>query len=302
VIEIRTILVPIDLSEASQRALDRATAVAGWYKARVTALHVYARWPLVDVVPSLSAPMESLRLDATARRQLTAAVEAFVARRAQPEVPVEVRFVEAPDVVPEIMAQAAGIDLLVLGSHGRSGVNRLMLGSVTEKVMRAVKCPVLIEPPHDTKPAAASATPERILCPVDFSAASTAALGHALALAEESDAHLTVMHVIEVPPEINEIPTSAAFDVTELRLAAEAHALERLRALIPADARAFCTVETAVVEGKASREVLRRADAERADLIVMGVHGRSAFDLWLFGSNTQVVARAATCPVLVVHG
>jgi nucleotide-binding universal stress UspA family protein len=161
---------------------------------------------------------------------------------------------------------------------------------------------VLVVPPHDAQQPAAAARPRRVICPVDFSAASKQALAHALKLAEESDAHLTVMHVIEVPPELNEVPTSAAFNVDEIRLEAEASALERLRALVPKEAREFCTIETAVFEGKASREVLRRAAEEHADLIVMGVHGRSAFDLWLFGSNAQIVARASTCPVLVVHG
>ena len=90
--------------------------------------------------------------------------------------------------------------------------------------------------------------------------------------------------------------TPQGFDIGAVHLAAQASVLERLRALVPPAARTFCTVETAVAEDKASREVLRQAAAEGADLIVMGVQGRSAFDLWLFGSNTQIVVRALAVP------
>jgi nucleotide-binding universal stress UspA family protein len=139
-----------------------------------------------------------------------------------------------------------------------------------------------------------------ILCPVDFSEGSTNALSYALNLAEEADAQLTVLHVIEIPPELRENPLSAGFDVDGVRAAAEADALRRLRDLVPEQARSYCTVETAVREGAAYREILKVAAERRSDLIVMGVQGRGAVDLMLFGSNAARVVRAAACPVLVV--
>jgi len=82
---------------------------------------------------------------------------------------------------------------------------------------------------------------------------------------------------------------------------AEGRARDRLLALVPEQARTYCTVETAVVEGSPHREILRQAAERSADLIVMGVRGRGAIDLAVFGSTTQQVMRAATCPVLVVR-
>lgn len=127
------------------------------------------------------------------------------------------------------------------------------------------------------------------------------ALEHAMSMAEESDARLTVLHVIEVPPELRENPVSPEFDVDRVRAAAEAACLQRLRELIPAEVRTYCTVETAVREGAAYREILKVAAEGSADLIVMGVEGRGALDRMVFGSNTARVVRAATCPVLIVR-
>jgi nucleotide-binding universal stress UspA family protein len=110
-----------------------------------------------------------------------------------------------------------------------------------------------------------------------------------------------VFHAIEVPPELRENPLSDGFDVDSVRAAAEAACLRHLRDLIPEGTRTYCAVETAVREGAAHREILQAAAKRDVDLIVMGVQGRGAFDLMLFGSNTARVTRAATCPVLIVR-
>jgi nucleotide-binding universal stress UspA family protein len=193
-------------------------------------------------------------------------------------------------------------DLLVLGSHGRSGLQRWLMGSVTERVIRQAPCPTMVvgRRAPDTAPDKPVRF-ENILCPVDFSDGSMLALEHAIGLAEESDAHLSVLHVIEVPPELREHEILKDFNVDSVRAAAEADSLRRLRALIPEDARTYCTVDTAVREGAAFREILKAAAEKRADLIVMGLQGRGALDLLVFGSNTARVARGAPCPVLIVR-
>jgi nucleotide-binding universal stress UspA family protein len=142
----------------------------------------------------------------------------------------------------------------------------------------------------------------RIVCAVDFSEPSLAALASALSLAEEADARLTLLHVIEMPPELRRPPQPSdfTFNVELVRAEAEAAVLTRLQALIPESARDYCTIETAVLEGGVSRQLLRMAADRHADLIVLGVHGRNAFDLAFFGSNSKDVIRQAHCPVLVV--
>ncbi len=160
-------------------------------------------------------------------------------------------------------------DLIVIGSHGRSGFERLLLGSITEKVLRKATCPVMVVPPcaGDAAPSGAVHF-SRILCPVDFSGSSLTALTYATSLAEEADAHLTALHVVEIPAGLYE--ASATFDVAEFRMAAEAASRKRLYELIPDSVRTYCEVETVVSEGRTSREILRLAAEQKSDLIVMG--------------------------------
>jgi nucleotide-binding universal stress UspA family protein len=136
---------------------------------------------------------------------------------------------------------------------------------------------------------------------VDFSEASLDALAYAINMAQESDAQLTLLHVVEFSPPLSEAPLMPAPDVSRVREAAAADARRRLHALIPESARSYCTVETTVVEGRAYRDIHRHATEQQCDLIVMGVHGRGALDLLVFGSTTHHVIRASTCPVLIVR-
>jgi nucleotide-binding universal stress UspA family protein len=136
---------------------------------------------------------------------------------------------------------------------------------------------------------------------VDFSDASLAALEHALKLAEESCAEITVLHVLEWLVEEEPGARIAGFDVPEFRRYLEKDARERLLQVVPADARDWCRPTERVVGGRPWREILRVAEEVRADLVVMGVRGRSPVDLALFGSTTHHVVRGAKCPVLVVH-
>jgi nucleotide-binding universal stress UspA family protein len=224
--------------------------------------------------------------------------------RVPSNIPLDIRVEQAEYVHNEIVRQLTDThaDLLVLGTHGRSGFQRLFLGSVTEKVIRKATCPTLVVPPR--APDVPPDTPvqfKRVLCAVDFSDSSLSALAYALNVAEEADAHLTLLHAIEMPPELGENTLTPDFDIDRIHAAAEADALRRLRELIPDQARTYCTVETAVVEGRAYRRLLQRAAEQKTDLIVMGVHGRGAIDLLVFGSTTHHVIRAATCPVLIVR-
>ena len=293
-IRIAHVLCPVDFSEISQHALDHAAAIARWYEARLTLLYVFANLPTMDLPPLVLEDADRERLLSDLRRMAAAVPR---------DVPVEFCIQEAGFVHEEIVAQlgATHADLLVLGTHGRSGFQRLFLGSVTEKVIRKTTCPTLVVPPRAPDvPAGSPIQFRRILCAVDFSESSLDALAHAINMAEEADAQLTVLHVVEFPAMLNEEPTLPAVDLSRLREAAASDGRRKLEELIPEEARTYCTVDTAVVEGRAYREILRQATERRSDLIVMG-HGRGAFDLLLFGSTTHHVIRASACPVLIVR-
>jgi nucleotide-binding universal stress UspA family protein len=157
---------------------------------------------------------------------------------------------------------------------------------------------VLTVPPHART---TSTLPfNRILCPVDFSDSSLAALDFAFSLAQEGDADLTLLHVFERLAE-DEPLTNRLINVPEYRVEFETNLTLRLHALVPDSVREWCRPVTRVAHGKAYREILGIAAEDAADLIVMGVHGRNALDLMLFGSTTNQVVRRATCPVLTLR-
>jgi nucleotide-binding universal stress UspA family protein len=299
VIAIDRILCPVDFSDFSRHALEYAVAMAKYYDARVTALHVYANVPVVNTVPAIgfdSALMVLPPVDPAAVATLTEQFTAGVQADGRLDVSVQ----EAPDTVAEIVAQAdvLNADLVVIGSHGRSGFQRLFLGSIAGKVLRKSRRPVMVVPAHT-----AGAPPKipfsHVLCPIDFSESSTHALNYALHLAQQAHGRLTLLHAIEIPPELHDIPLATDINVANVREAVNAEALRRLQAKVPS--HPDCAVETRVVEGKAHREILKAACQTRADLIVMGVHGRGAVDLTLFGSNTLAVIHGASCPVLTIR-
>ena len=307
-IDIRRILCPIDFSDFSRRALDHAVALARWYDATITLLNVCAPVPAMAYAPDTPL-FPSRLLTADDRSDVIALMQEFAAHEGGAALPLDFDVREG-DAAGEILAKAADMssDLLVLGTHGRSGFERLLLGSVTEKVLRKAPCPVLTVPRNS--PDVVPAPPvlfRRIVCALDFSSCSMHALEYALSLAQEADAHLTLLHVIEVPPEVPHDAQESVFggirSLREYIAAAEQHRAARLEALVPADVRAFCTVDTKLASGTPYREVLRYAADEQSDLIVIGVHGRSAADLFFFGSTAQHVVREAACPVLTLrHG
>jgi nucleotide-binding universal stress UspA family protein len=179
-----------------------------------------------------------------------------------------------------------------------------MLGSVTEKVLRKAACPVLTVPPRAH--ATSRLPPSRIVCAVDFSEWSLAAVDFAASIAQESGgASLILVHVIEWPwheppaPAFEELPAEQSAALQEYRRYVASRATKRLEALVPDAVAGRCDFR--VLNGKAYVELLRVAATERADLIVLGVHGRNVVDLALFGSTTNHMVREATCPVLTLR-
>ena len=300
-IEIQQILCPVDFSDHSRRALDHALAIARWYESTVTVLHVFSLVPVAAAGPLVVEPILLMN-----PAQLLADVTAFAGTGSASGVTIEA-VVRQGATAGEILDQAASMnaDLLVIGTHGRSGFDRLLLGSVAEKVLRKAGCPVMTVPRRasDAVPAG-PVLYKRILCPVDFSESSLQALKYAISLTQEADGQLTVLHVLE-----HELPSRAVLaagkddgvmTVSEFMRAREED-LERRLHDISVGAPEFCRVEALMTHGKPWREVLRVAAEQHSDLIVMGVQGRGATDLLFFGSTTQHVVREASCPVLTLR-
>jgi nucleotide-binding universal stress UspA family protein len=293
------ILCPVDFSEASRHAIEQAVALSGQYRSRITAL--YALAPTTFALSEVAAPMDEI----SEPEHLRTCVEQEFACARSRGILVDAA-VDIGHPVDRILARAIEwpADLIVMGTHGASGFQHLILGSVTEKVLRKAPCPVLTVPPRAH---ATSQLPfRRLICAVDFSKGSLDAVDAAVSLTRESGATLTLLHVLEWPwaeppaPTFQELPQEAASALTEFRRYSEASALQRLHSLAR-DLDPTCALETRVSNGKPYAEILRVAAEEESDVIVIGVHGRNPLDMALFGSTTNQVVRRATCPVLTIR-
>lgn len=300
---IRHVLAPTDCSESSRPAMRRALSLARWFGARATALHVLplpqpGRLGWVRSVGLTADDVEAARVDAA--KALERFMEPFLAM----DFPVEMKTVVGASEAPwhEITEEAEALpaDLVVMGTHGRGGLGRFLMGSVAEKVMRGAPCPVLVVGAADEHDAARPLF-GRIVCATDLTAGSAAAVETALALARENLARLILLHVVEgargdrTLDVDHVVPEAAAF-----RHALVDRAQRRLLEL-GAGAHSFADVTARVETGTAWEEVVRVAEAEDADLIVLGAHSGGALGRLFLRSTANQIVRHAPCPVLVAR-
>jgi len=272
------ILCPVDFSEASSHAIRFAVALARLQRAALSAIHVSNGSVVSTDVAALFDP---------------GTLAGVSVREGQ----------AASEILKEASTLPAAA--IVMGTHGAGGFEHLILGSVAEKVLRKATCPVFTVPP--TAQFTLEAPFRKLVCAVDFSEWSLAALDESCAIARESHGTVTAVHVIEWPwnesaaTHLEGIPEEQAKALAEYRRYQETMARSRLDRTVAACARDRCHVEARVVHGKAYSEILCMAERLRADLIVLGVHGRSSLDVFFFGSTTHQVVRRAPCPVLTLR-
>ncbi len=283
------VLCPVDFSDCSRHALDYAAALTRSYGGTLTVLYSIQPIAIAGDPMMGSVVLSTVEDHARAAENLRAFVEGESAGLA-----IRTQVTEGGAVQAVLDAAAAlPADLLVLGTHGRRGFERFLLGSTTERLLRRAPCPVLTVPPRaPDAPQRGPVTFRRILCAMDFSASARAALAYATSLARDMQATLTLITVVEPMP----VPDALALAVgspPDFEEAARAAMEARLREVAPAD---LPSVQVVAV-GKPYREILERARADAADLIVIGVHGGGALPGFL-GSTTNHVVREATCPVL----
>jgi nucleotide-binding universal stress UspA family protein len=296
---IRRILCPLDFSLFSRHALGQGIALAREFGAEIAAFHVFSLAPVVEVLPASAAMViDPLTLSASRRAALAAELREFTYEVDAGGVVIQVG-VEEGDPVDAIVTRAADwpADLIVMGTHGRTGFGRLLLGSVAERVLRRATCPVLTVPRQVESPARAL-TFGRLLCAVDFSAASLHALEYAAELAAPDGPGLCVLNVVELFGATRDLAT---LDTPDFRVELVRTARAQLAATVPPAVRGKCPLAEIVATGRPCEEIVRAAAEEECDAIVLGIRGRSRTDLLLLGSTTQHVVRQAQCPVLTVR-
>jgi nucleotide-binding universal stress UspA family protein len=211
--------------------------------------------------------------------------------------------IESATPVMGIMDYADRIrpDVIVIGTHGSRGFERLMFGSTTERVLHDAACPVLTIPPTAREASANELLGwKRILCAYDFSPSSRCALEAARSVALGQQGKVTMLHVLEMlSPE--EAHTVAHYQVAEYVAMRRQEARKQLKTLASDDAGTWRDPCDRVELGPAGKTILRVANDLKSDLIVMGAQGHSVLGSMILGSTTHTVVRRATCPVLTVR-
>jgi nucleotide-binding universal stress UspA family protein len=290
----RRILVPLDFSDRSLQALGTAVALAQRFGSRLAVAHVTRRNR-----PDRHIVAEQLGMTFDTRRAGRAKLVEFIER----EVPADLQPTHlVVDGVPfdEIAkaAKAWDADLIVIATHGYTGLKHVLLGSTAERVVRHAPCPVLVVRGREKRGTKTTFSPDKvrsILVPVDFSKPSLDALPHAHALARQYKAQLALLHVIEP------FHPDMLIDTTRSQRDAPVAAHERLGKLADATKRDWPKTGRELRAGHPVDVILAMAKRTNADLIVMGTHGRTGFRRAFIGSVAERVVRQAPCSVLVVR-
>lgn len=291
--ELKSILCPIDFSDFSAAAYQHALSLAEYYNARLVALHVVELWkyPFADYAgQEADYGKFSEMMSEGGEMQLHQFTQQYSVGRIQPELVVDQG--NAPRCILSF-AQKENIEGIVMGTHGRSGFDRLVLGSSTDRVIRKAACPVLVvsnaaQKALDVEPGRRHRL-GRILYCTDFSHNSEQARGYAISLAAEYGAELALFHVAEIPSDVSKAETIVAARTQELdKLFSETE-------------RKNLTVRSAVRLGKPYEEIVRYANEAQANLIIMTARGGDAVDRAVFGSTTYRVIQFGPCPVLAIH-
>jgi nucleotide-binding universal stress UspA family protein len=285
------ILVPTDGSDHAERAMRHASSLAEAFDATV---HLLA----VADVTGAAGPFDAGGVSREFADQVSSLAEQAVesAREAAGDVPVETAVVEG-DPPAEILAYAEeeSVDLVAMGTHGRSGLRRLVAGSVTEHVVRRASVPVVTVREADVE---AVTDYDDVLVPTDGSGPAAAALDHAIAVAAAYDATIHAVNVVDVGA------LAAGSDVTPAT-----RLLEQLKErgedatgdIADRAREADVNAVTAVREGFPGPDLLEYVEESGIDFVTMGTHGRTGIDRLLVGSTTERLIRRADVPVMSVR-
>jgi nucleotide-binding universal stress UspA family protein len=284
-INIDRILCPVDFFAASDKAVDYAAGLAEIYNARVFLLHAIV--PVIPVAyefPFNTAEIAREMREAAGRemKKLAARVRA---RRVQAETLIHAGAVH--DVIRRAISTARP-DLIAMGTHGRTGIDRWFLGSQAEWLMRHSPVPVLTISAKERlrRPAF-----RRILVTTDFSVGTANALDYAFSIAQENNSRITFLHVV------NDI----AMDVSKKYRESIINGVEtKLANMVPREAWDWCEIRTRVEVGHPYQLIIRTLEQEKPDLLVMNIHGKGMLDRALLGSTAERIVRSAKCPVMLI--
>jgi nucleotide-binding universal stress UspA family protein len=294
-ISFKNILLATDFSDASEKAFHYATAIARLHGSKIFVVHVVPP-ETTSFIPEF--PRDGLRHEA--KREM----ETLGSRSELKPIAHETLLRAGPvwSALSAVIRQQ-NIELVVLGTHGRGGLKKLVLGSVAEEVLRRAGCLVITVGPHIDVPLSSTGEFHRILFATDFHPGSSKALEYALLLANQFRAQLILLHVM--PPEALPGPGRTFYHekaISEWQARARATAKEKLEKLLPAYVKLWSEPKYVVGFDFAAEGILKVAAEQEADLIVMGANRSMSAKVsaHVLGAVTHEVIRDAKCPVLTV--
>jgi nucleotide-binding universal stress UspA family protein len=286
-ITIKKILCPVDFYPASDAAVEYATTLAANYDATLHLLHVIA--PVLPTADEYAVNTDDiLKIIETKAAEEMKKLEARL-KETGVAFESELRLGDVYDQITKT-TEVLKPDLIVLGTHGRRGLERWFMGSTTEKLLRHSLVPLLAIRATGERPVTTPAF-RRILVTTDFSEGTADALSYAFSVAQENDSRITLLHVL------NDVTADVSGKYRESLIQGVRKQLEDL---VPPEARNWCDVVTRVATGLPYRIILKTIEDEKIDLLVMNIHGKGMVDRVLLGSNAERVVRGASCPVMMV--
>ncbi|MCP3950933.1 MAG: universal stress protein [Desulfobacterales bacterium] len=297
-VRLKSILCTTDFSDYSNQIVSYGAAIAKEFDARLLICHIIdlqfaAIYGTVHFLP----PDLQIQSVETAQEQ----IEELMRPQSVPWEAVVATGPPADEIARVVQDRA--IDLAISATHGRTGLKRFILGSVTERLMRSLTCPLLVvrETPPELMPDPARGLRfNKILVGCDFSPAANAALEYGVSLAQEFEAELHLIHVLE--PQVYSDFLATALDETHGNTDDIKEQLDRrLTDLITPEVMNWCRVKTVVIEGRPFEAITGYAGERGIDLVVLGVRGHGVVETLFLGSTTDRVIRKSQCPVLSVN-
>lgn len=294
----KRILFCTDFSDVSNQALPYGIALAREFDATLYICHV------IDLPPTgIHGEIHLYSVEAQNRLLSQAVDQIEILMQGHPVAWEPLAFIgHAADEI-SLAAHAKKVDMAISATHGRSGIKRLILGSVTERLMRTLTCPLLIVRNPTNHLIDSRDLPfrfERILVGCDFSSDSALAFQHGISLAQEFQSELHLVHVIEPPLylDLGKLGPEQEEKNKEI-LAGEIE--KKLADMVPKEAHNWCDLKTVLLSGDPYKELIGYAHQHRIALIILGVRGLSLMETFFLGSTTDRVVRGAGCPVLTVR-
>ncbi|MCG8614629.1 MAG: universal stress protein [Desulfobacterales bacterium] len=315
------IMCAIDFSGFAQLTMAYGKAMAREFEAKLSLCHI-----VQDTVMLSSHAHAGFATDEVTAQRILDAKEAIelLAEEADVSAAPLVSMGHPADEITR-MAKKHEVDLVIAATHGGSGIKRFLVGSVTDRLVKTLTCPLLVlHSPPEAETKADYLPLKRLLVGCDFSEGSGLAFEYGLSLAQEFEAELHLVHVLKPHKHValgtsdyiklqeGDYPGWNRTDFIHLQENAAGEEYERrqrllnrlerqLSNMVPEESRHWCTPVTSLRQGEPYLELLDYAETHQIDMVILGVHGHSILEQFLVGSTTDRVISRASCPVMAVR-